>query len=69
MHSLRSGQRFFEDTFLNQTITYFYKDKIDNDRALAVKFKENQFMHLVGLKYSKGAQSFRNDLKKMQFRF
>ncbi|MFT9245030.1 MAG: PBECR4 domain-containing protein [Liquorilactobacillus satsumensis] len=69
LHSLRSGQRFFEDTFLNQTITYFYKDKIGNDRALAVKFKENQFMHLVGLKYSKGAQSFWNDLKKCNLDF
>ncbi|WP_391520300.1 PBECR4 domain-containing protein [Oenococcus oeni] len=60
---------FFEDAFLNQTITYFYKDSTSKDRALAVRFKENQFMHLVGLKYAKGARSFWNDLRKCNLDF
>ncbi|MFT8469944.1 MAG: PBECR4 domain-containing protein [Oenococcus sp.] len=69
LHALRSGQHFFEETFLNQTVTYFYKDRFGQDRAVAIKFQENQFMHLAGLSYARGAKSFWNDLKKCHLTF
>lgn len=58
------AQSFFEENFIDKTVTFYYGIDKRNVSKMTIKLKREHLQHLLGVEYKLSGKTFWRDLKK-----